>query len=249
MYCDNIITLISTLAGNWDKLEYCSRATSCAVHDIHTGGGYPGILNREHIGTVINTDGIQPFKSSRLSIYPVFLAFAGLPPSIRMMRDNIVTLALWVGEKPLMNILLKPVMRMLRRLSTCGIQIKSPNGLLKTIRFQSLFGVFDLIARAPAMNMKQHNGYNGCPVCLHPGTSQNHTHVYLPGSCYPQRTHNSIVRAGIRAERDGGAVDGIKGQSPLALVFDLVKGIPIDYMHCVLEGVTKKAPGNMDVIN
>ena len=26
------------------------------------------------------------------------IAFAGLPPSIRMVRDNIVTLALWVGE-------------------------------------------------------------------------------------------------------------------------------------------------------
>ena len=189
------------------------------------------------------TDGIQLFKSARLSIYPVFLAFAGLPPSIRMMRDNIVTLAIWVGgEKPLMNILLKPVTSMLKRISTRGIHIKSPDGQLKTIRFQSLFGVFDLIARAPAMNMKQHNGYNGCPACLHPGTTRNHTHVYLPGRCYPQRTHDSIVQAGIQAERDGEAVDGIKGKSPLERVFDLVKGIPVDYMHCVLEGVTKKAP-------
>jgi len=34
-------------------------------------------------------------------------------------------------------------------------------------------------------------------------------------------------------------VNGIKGKSILSGVVDLVKGIPIDYMHCVLEGVTK----------
>ena len=234
--CINFITS----AGNWEKLDYCSRVTSRAIYDIHMGDGYRGTLNCEHVGAIINTDGIRPFKSSRLSIYPVFLTFAGLPPGIRMMRDNIVTLAIWVGENPLMNILLKPVTNTLKRLSNCGLQIKSPDGLLKTIRLQSLFGVFDLIARAPAMNMKQHNGYNGCPTCLHPGVTQHHTHVYLPGTHYPQRTHNSIVQAGIQAERDGEAVDGIKGKSPLARVVDLVKGIPVDYMHCVLEGVTKK---------
>lgn len=114
---------MSTPAGNWDKLDYCSRVTSHAVCDIHTGGGYHGILNREHIGMIINIDGIQPFKSARLSIYPVFLAFTGLPPSIRMMRDNIVILAIWVGEKekPLMNILLKPVTSILKLLSSRGI--------------------------------------------------------------------------------------------------------------------------------
>ena len=90
------------------------------------------------------------------------------------------------------------------------------------------------------MNMKQHNGYNGCPACLHPGVTRNHTHVYLPGRSYPQRNHDSIVQAGIQAERNGEVVDEIKGQSPLERVLDQVKGIPVDYMHCVLEGVTKK---------
>ena len=66
------------------------------------------------------------------------------------------------------------------------------------------------------------------------------THVYLPGRSYAQRTHDSIIQAGIQAERDGEAVDGIKGKSPLERVLNLVKGIPVDYMHCVLEGVMKK---------
>lgn len=53
------------------------------------------------------------------------------------------------------------------------------------------------------------------------------THVYLPGRSYAQRTHDSIVQAGIQAERDGEAVDGIKGKSPLERVLNLVKGIPV----------------------
>ena len=167
-----------------------------------------------------------------------------------MLRDDIVTLAIWVGEKPLMNVLLKPVKITLKRLSNIGLKIKSLAGLLKTIQLQPLLGVFDLIARAPAMNVKQHNGYNGCPTCLvaprcdsksHPGVTQNHTHVYLPGTHYPRRTHNSIVQAGIQAERDGEVVDGINGRSPLVGVVNLVKGIPVDYMHCVLEGVIKNS--------
>ena len=34
-------------------------------------------------------------------------------------------------------------------------------------------------------------------------------------------------------------VEGIKGRSVLSDILDLVKCVPIDYMHCILEGVTK----------
>ena len=240
LYHTHICILVFAFTGNWKKLDYCLKVKNHVICDIHTGAGYRRLLNHEHIGAIFNTDGIQPFKSARLSIYPIFLALAGLPPSIRMNRDNIATIAIWVGGKPPMNVLLKPLTKTLKRLSSHGIRVKSPAGIVKTVRLHSLFGVFDLIARAPAMNMKQHNGYNGCPTCLHPGETKRHTRVYLPGTDYPLRTHNSIVQAGIQAKRDGEAVEGIKGKSPLASVIDLVNGIPIDYMHCVLEGVTKK---------
>jgi len=37
-------------------------------------------------------------------------------------------------------------------------------------------------------------------------------------------------------------VDGVKGYSPLQLLpsFDVIRCVPVDYMHCVLLGVTKK---------
>ena len=118
--------------------------------------------------------------------------------------------------------------------------IKLLDGLVKTIRLQPLFGVFDLIARAPAMKMQQHNGFMGSPTCVHPGGTKQRTRMYLPGTDYPLRTHTSIVSDGIEAQEVGEAVNGIKGRSSLESIVDLVNGIPVDYMHCVLEGVTKK---------
>lgn len=47
------------------------------------------------------------------------------------------------------------------------------------------------------------------------------------------------MQAAQQAEATGITVRGIKGTSVLASTLDLVDGIPIDYMHAVLEGVTK----------
>ena len=41
------------------------------------------------------------------------------------------------------------------------------------------------------------------------------------------------------AERSCVPVDGIKGTSVLAEALDLVDGIPVDYMHVVLEEVSR----------
>lgn len=85
--------------GNWEKLTHCAQPKGPLICDIYTGAGYQGPPCKEHIGAFFNTDGIQPFKSSRLTNWPIFIALASLPPSIRMNRDNLVTLALWVTKQ------------------------------------------------------------------------------------------------------------------------------------------------------
>ena len=87
--------------------------------------------------------------------------------------------------------------------------------------------------------MNQFNGVNGCPTCLYPGIRSSGSRYYLPGTSPSLRTNESIIKAGEDAERSHLVVNGVKGRSVLTGVVDLVKGIPIDYMHCVLEGVTK----------
>ena len=89
--------------------------------------------------------------------------------------------------------------------------------------------------------MKQFNGEYGCLTCTHPGTYLHNRRIYLPNiEPLPViRTHRAIMQAAMQAENSGGPVEGIKGVSVLASVIDLVVGIPVDYMHAVLEGVTK----------
>lgn len=89
------------------------------------------------------------------------------------------------------------------------------------------------------MNMIQYNGKYGCPLCLHPGVRVGCVQTYPPGS-YAKRTVDSIKLAANKAERESAIIDGIKGNSILSKIVDLPFGAPIDYMHCVLEGVVKR---------
>ena len=145
---------------------------------------------------------------------------------------------LWYGKKPPMKHLLSTVMESLSQSSTLGISISTSHGL-RTFRTKLVMGVFDLIAKRDVLRAKQFNGKYGCSVCLNPGTliSRN-TRAYLPGD-FEVRTHRAVVAAAKEAERRGEAVQGIISTSPMTSIIDLVDCIPVDYMHAVLEGVTR----------
>lgn len=81
--------------------------------------------------------------------------------------------------------------------------------------------------------MHQHNGCNSCSVCLHPGESFSQRRVYAAGFNYQDRTHEMYAT---KAITKGTIVNGVKGASPLTDLDNLCDGIPVDYMHCVLEG-------------
>lgn len=165
-------------------------------------------------------------------------SLSDLPPAIRMNKDNLITVALWVGEsKPPMDIFFRPLNALFTRLSTAGIKLKTPLGQ-ESIKFKPLFGSFDLIAKAPVLNMHQFNGLHGCPTCLNPGEWSG-SRYYLPSHPSPLRTNDSVLKSAVKAEAEKVIVDGIKGKSVLTNVIDLVAGVPVDYMHCVLEGVMK----------
>ena len=129
----------------------------------------------------------------------------------------------------------KPIQALLSRLAEKGVSLSASI----CVRLKPLFGVFDLIAKAPALNMKQHNGRHGCPVCVHSGKWDG-TRVYLPGNEHPLRTHESMIQDAIEAEHTQQAVNGIKGHSMFSKFLNLANGAPTDYMHCVLEGAVKK---------
>ena len=68
----------------------------------------------------------------------------------------------------------------------------------------------------------------------------NGAHIYLPDVEAAMRTHSSVVKSAEEARRSGDAVKGVEGQSVLTPCLDAVDGIPVDYMHAVLEGLTRR---------
>lgn len=180
------------------------------------------------------------YKSSKVSMWPVYLVILNLPATIRNNAENVILCGLWVGpKKPSMSLLLDPVVKSLHSLSTSGLPVKISTENF-TIRIKLVFGVFDLPAKAAVLNSKQFNGEYGCAVCLHPGKRlPNNARVYLPDTVYSERTHAEVEAAAAKAENTNSSVKGVIGMSPLVSILNLVESFPIDYMHCVLEGVTK----------
>ena len=123
------------------------------------------------------------------------------------------------------------------------------NGQL--IRGILLNGVFDSPARCLFQNTVQFNGFFGCPYCYVPGKSvqtseRGHTLSYpfnmeSPNGHHELRTNSSHVKNAEEAEEKKGPVQGVKGLTWFSYLpfFDNIRGIAIDYMHCVLLGVVK----------
>ena len=129
-------------------------------------------LTRKNTMGFIN--GISPFNSSLITIWPIYLAsFANLSPSTRMLKSNIITCAVWIGNcKPPMNILLTSLKTLRDRLRSLGLRVTTSEGV-KTFFFWPLFGVFDMIAKAPLLNM---NSEYGCPTRLDHGKILGYTY-------------------------------------------------------------------------
>lgn len=194
----------------------------------------------EHTGLILCSDGVPLFKSSKQALWPILLAVTSLPPGIRMNRDNIILAGVWQGPvKPPMDKILLPVLEKLEELKQHGIEVATPNGT-KTVKTCLLMGVFDLIAKAMATNFVQFNGYYGCTYCFDKGVHISRRHLYYPSERHQPRTMRHVKRCVRAAEADGQARYGVKGRSVLIDHINVIQAVPVDYMHAVLEGVTKR---------
>ena len=122
-----------------------------------------------NLAVTLCTDGIPIYKSSAVSIWPVLLMVLNLPPILRQKAENIILCGLWYGpNKPNARLLLNPVLKNLNNLYETGFMMHSSNGQTQLCKVKLVSAVFDLIARALVLTMKQFNGEYGCNVCLHP---------------------------------------------------------------------------------
>ena len=249
------------LLDKWEELQYpfTRKNVPGRMQDIQDGKLYQelqgpgGFLSvPEHTGLILCSDGVQLFKSAQQSFWPVLLAVTGLPPGKRMNAENLLLAGVWQGPvKPPMNVILGRVVDSIQKLEVNGIQFQSPNGV-KFIRAKLLLAVFDLPAKAIATNFVQYNGCYSCTYCLDKGRNR---HTFPPSENHTARSKAGIdnnateaearSKAGIdnnatEAERKGHSVYGVKGKSILSRYINIYTDVPVDYMHAVLEGVTKR---------
>lgn len=67
------------------------------------------------------SDGVPVFKSTKFSIWPLYLAVNELPPNHRFLRKNMLLWGVWFGaEKPDMNTFLTPFVQDMKTLKQDG---------------------------------------------------------------------------------------------------------------------------------
>ncbi len=240
-------------SGIWTKIQQYKNTPnhSSNIRDIVDGTVYKkfkesgGFLTVEaNLTLLFNTDGIPLYKSSKVNIWPVFLAINELPPEERFAKKNMILWGLWQGKgKPRFSTFFEVFTDDLIQLKCKGFTILdkcNPKAMLS-------LGTTDLQGKAYLMYMSHHNGVNGCITCEEEGfvTKQGKGHV----RCYPfkdppapLRTTESVLENSLCAVESGNRVKGFYDVTPLAKLpwFDMVLGIVPDYMHGVLLGVTKQ---------
>lgn len=113
----------------------------------------------------MNTDGASLSKSSKLSMWPVFLIINELPLHKRFAIDNVILAGLTVGEnKPNMDFFLNPIVIQLKRLEL-GVNITIENNT-RDRKFFCICSCCDKPAKAALLNMQMFNSFYGCTKCL-----------------------------------------------------------------------------------
>ena len=239
--------------------RFTRKTSDRSIKDIYDGKLYrrlsePGnvLSNPSNISLLWNTDGIPIFKSSNQSIWPLYFVINELPYQLRMKKQNILLGGLWFGaSKPNMQLFLQPIVKVLSNLEINRTLVKV-HGMTKpmTCKVIVLAGTCDLPAKSLILNIKQFNGFYGCPRCLHPGETfklgpRSHTHVYpfQEHDPYgPPRTHEGMREDMKKTVETDKSVNGVLGPSWLGSLkyFDLAQGMAIDYIHCCLLGVARK---------
>ena len=113
----------------------------------------------------------------------------------------------------------------------------------------SLFvSIFDLPARAKALNMITHTGYNACINCDIVG-AYAHKKVYYPFQkiikTRDQMTYKSCLKEVFEKNSSINSkfelnISGIKGPSSLSNSLNILKDVAYDYMHLCCEGFMER---------
>ncbi|KAG4068037.1 hypothetical protein HA402_003943 [Bradysia odoriphaga] len=230
-----------------DVLNYDTTPNSSCITDIFDGELYKSLRRKIGKGPLVtltlNTDGVRVFKSKRkASLWPIQMFINEVSPVKRLKTDNIILSGIWFGKDPIFELYFKPLTKELNDLEENKIAILL-NNVPNFVTVRVLLISADLPAKSKLMKMKQFNGKFGCTYCHHPGfrVDESVTRKYILSSEeHDLRTHESTIALIKSYIETGKECFGVTGVSPVIGFkdYDLIRGTVIDYLHCILEGVT-----------
>jgi len=139
---------------------------------------------------IFNTDGFPLYSSSKVKLWPIFLATNEIPLSQRFSRDNMVLAGIWQGKgNPPFLHYLNAFGNAMNELYHEGLPVSfEQNEGIVNIKVGIFLGAVDLQAKGYVLNMTMHNNECGCSTCEEPGKSvkQGKGHA----RCYPYRERN-----------------------------------------------------------
>ena len=229
--------------------EYHYFGLKAAIVDLFKK--LPSLPPGQKLTLQINIDGIPLFRSSQTSLWPILgmireicgevipiALFSGQkkPPLEPYLHDfvaecktgEVIPIALFSGQKkPPLEPYLHDFVAECKTLCENGFVYMGRN---YTLVLGSL--VCDAPARAYLKCVKGHSGYYSCERCEQKGVYHASGRLTLPEMAAPERSHQSFS-----SQRNESHHNGI---SPLlSLPIDLVRGVPLDYMHLCCLGVMR----------
>jgi hypothetical protein len=222
-------------AGNLHKRSTISDICSGQYYkDCSFGGLHDLSFN-------LNVDGANIFKSSKRSLWPIQIILNEVNALTRFKSP--ILCGVWLGKgEPLMQLFLGKFFETSKRLWESGIKWSCGDEYI-TSKLRPFCICVDSVARPLVMNATQFNGYYGCGYCHHRGVVVGRT-VKYPQDVQPYtKRDNASILQDVEAVKNGQIKSrGIKGPSIIQQLpgFNFVYGLPPDYMHSVLLGVTKQ---------
>lgn len=174
----------------------------------------------------VNIDGLPLSKSSASSFWPILCSVK----SIEALKNKVFLVALYHGnEKPNSNDFLLDFVNECAKLTTDGI-------LIKTVKcnFKIQMLICDTPAKSFVLSVKSHSGYFSCTKCNQEGEMINNVICFIETENLVKRTNESF-RNKVHPEHHIGETLLINIPS-----FDIIDNVPLDYMHNLLLGGTKR---------
>lgn len=173
----------------------------------------------------VNMDGLPLSKSSNSSFWPIL----GSVKSIPVLKNKVFLIGLFYGcKKPDCKEFLQDFVNECIELTLNGVAIKSTK-----CNFKIDMLICDTPAKSYILNIKSHTGYYSCTKCFQKGKFVNNI------LCFPTVTFDKRNDASFRSKLQSAHHSGktILENIPN---FDIISNVPLDYMHLLLLGVTKR---------